>query len=309
MKIKLLVLAYLIHFLVSSQENAFVTNNISINKYVDGTLLTPTQESDDKLNLAIIIADSGPIDRNGNQKFQKNNTLKKLAESLTIKGIATFRYDKRVVKQIRNRYVNQDITFDDFITDAKSVIAYFKSGNTYNNIYIIGHGQGSLVGMIAALENVDGFISIAGSGQPIDHVILEQIENTAPMFTNDAKKVFDILKQGKTISNYPEALSSIFSLDIQPFMMNWMQYDPQEIIKQFKIPVLIINGTKDLQVTIEEASLLKHASPNASLELIDNMNHIMFLIEGGDLENSKSYNESFREIAPELIDALTTFIN
>ena len=309
MKIKLLGLTFLIHLIIFSQDKAFVSSNISINQFVDGTLLTSTDKSDSKPNLAIIIADSGPIDRNGNQNFQKNNALKKLAESLSIKGIATYRYDKRVVKQIRNRYVNQDVTLDDFITDAKSVIAYFKSGNTYNNIYIIGHGQGSLVGMIAALENVDGFISIAGLGQPIDHVILEQIENTAPMFTNDAKKVFDILKQGKTTPHYPEALSSIFSLDIQPFMMNWMQYDPQEIIKQFKIPVLIINGTKDLQVTIEEASLLKHASPNASLKLIDNMNHIMFIIEGGNLENSKSYNESFREIAPELIDAISTFIN
>ena len=309
MKIKLLVLAFLIHFLASSQESAFVANNISINKYVDGTLLTPTNKTDVKPNLAIIIADSGPTDRNGNQNFLKNNSLKKLAENLSKNGIATFRYDKRVVKQIRNRYVDQNIMFDDFVRDAKSVIAYFKSNQLYNNIYIIGHGQGSLVGMLAVNKGIEGFISIAGAGQPIDAVIMEQVENTAPMFIDDAARLFNILRQGKTTSDYPEALSSIFSLDIQPFMANWIQYNPQIIIKQLEVPTLIINGSKDLQVTPKEAGILKKTSANARLKLIDKMNHIMFIIEGDSLENSKSYNESFRQIAPELIDVIISFIN
>ncbi len=308
MKISFFVVTLMISLITFAQNNAFDATNIEINRYISGTLLTPNKESDSTGNLAILIADSGPTDRNGNQSFLKNNSLKKLSEALSNQGIVTFRYDKRTVKQIRQGYVDKNILFNDFVTDAISVVEYFKTKNAYDKIFVIGHSQGSLVGMLAAKENVDGFISIAGAGQSIDNVIMEQIATTAPMFTEDAKKTFNILKQGQVTDDYPPALASFFSKDIQPFMANWMQYNPQEEIKQLQIPTLIINGTKDLQVTVKEATLLKEASPNATLKIINNMNHIMFSIEGDSLENSKSYNESFRELNPELIESLIDFI-
>ena len=150
---------------------------------------------------------SGPTDRNGNQNLLKNNALKKLAESISNNNIATFRYDKRVVKQIRQGIIDKNIVFDDFVTDAVSVIDYFKSTKQFNKIYIVGHSQGSLVGMLAAKNRADGFISIAGAGQSIDKVIIEQLEKTAPMFTEDAKKVFQTLSEGKTTDRLPCCLS------------------------------------------------------------------------------------------------------
>ena len=158
---------------INSQENVFIAEDISINQFIDGTLLTPT--TIDKPSLTIIIGDSGPIDRNGNQNFQKNNSIKKLAEGLANNGIATFRYDKRIVKQIRKGRVDKNISFNDFVSDAVSIIDYFNEKSTFKNIYVIGHGQGSLVGMLASKEHIAGFISIAGSGKSIDQVILEQI--------------------------------------------------------------------------------------------------------------------------------------
>ena len=306
MKLKFLVFSLFIQVIVFSQEKQFISTDISINKFIDGTLLLPNNNT--RPNLAIIIGDSGPTDRNGNQNFLKNYSLKKLAEALNKNDIATFRYDKRIVKQIRNNYVDKNIMFDDFVTDAISVIDYFKTSNNYNKIFVIGHGQGSLVGILASKDRVDGLISIAGSGKSIDRVIIEQIEKTAPMFTEEAKEVFMVLKNGKTTSNYPEALSSIFKEDIQLFMSNWMQYNPQDEIKKLSIPVLIVNGTKDLQVPEEEATLLESATSKANLKIIDKMNHIMFIIEGDDLENSKSYNESFRQISTELVETIVDFI-
>jgi fermentation-respiration switch protein FrsA (DUF1100 family) len=87
-----------------------------------------------------------------------------------------------------------------------------------------------------------------------------------------------------------------------------MKYSPTEIIKVLEIPILLINGTKDLQVSESEAKLLKEANKKATLILIENMNHVLFEIEGGDLENSKSYNESFRPISPKLISSIIDFI-
>ncbi|MFK7781430.1 alpha/beta hydrolase [Psychroserpens sp.] len=289
-----------------SQELKFSSEDISINDHIDGTLLTPTNNN--SFILAIIVADSGPTDRDGNQNFQNNGALKKLAEGLSNENISTFRYDKRIVKQIRKGKVDPNISFDDFISDVNTIVSHFKSQNKYSKIVIIGHGQGSLVGLVASKNDINQFISIAGSGKSIDSVIIDQITQMDPALVKSTKKAFEKLKKGTIITEYPQALGSIFSSDVQPFMMSWMKYNPQELIKELKIPTLIVNGTKDLQVPVSEAELLKNASSNAEIKIIDNMNHVMFIIEGKELENSKSYNESYRAISNELIQAITAFI-
>ncbi|NNL79474.1 MAG: alpha/beta hydrolase, partial [Flavobacteriaceae bacterium] len=242
------------------------------------------------------------------QNFMQNNAIKKLAESLSSNGIASFRYDKRIVKQIRRGKVDSSIMFDDFVSDAVSVLKYFIKSGSFDDIVLIGHGQGSLVGILAAKSGADAFVSIAGSGKSIDQVILEQIKKTAPMFTEDTKKVFETLKKGEIAFDYPEALESIFSEDLQPFMANWMKYIPEKEIAELQIPMLIVNGTKDLQVSTEEATNLSIAAKNSELLLIDKMNHIFVIIEGDDLENSKSYNESYRKISEDLSQAIITFV-
>lgn len=307
MRLKSVLLFSLLSIIAIAQERTTIKQDITINRFIDGTLLLPNETDDPPL--AIIIAGSGPTDRDGNQNFMQNNSLKKLAEALSRNGIATFRYDKRIVKQIRQRNVDNNMMFDDFVTDAVSTLKYFKEKYNFKAIYLIGHSQGSLVGILAASEGADGFISLAGAGKSIDKVILDQIEKTAPMFMEDGQRVFNILKKGETTDDYPPALASIFNKDVQPFMSNWMQYDPQQEIRSLSMPILLINGTKDLQVFPEEAQLLKNANENAELVIIENMNHILVPIEGDDLENSKSYNEKQRKLSKELIDKIVEFIN
>ena len=307
MKSSLFLVLYLISSLSFCQEKTFNEEEVSISKWIDGTLLSPNNA--EKPSLAIIIAGSGPTNRNGNQNFLKSNSLKKLAEGLTNNGIATYRYDKRIVKQIRKGNVDKDIKFDDFVSDAIDVIDYFKSQESYDKIYIIGHSQGSLVGMLSAKDKADGFISLAGAGQNIGDVLVEQVTKMAPKLGEDTQRVVAILKDGKTTTDYPEALASLFGPDLQPFMMNWMKYNPTETIKTLEMPILLINGTKDLQVSENEAKLLKEANKKATLKIIENMNHVLFEIKGDNLENSKSYNESFRSISPQLISSITDFID
>jgi len=307
MKLKLSFLFIVMSTFLFAQDKTYNSQDLAINKLIDGTLLTPNDTK--KPNLVIIIAGSGPTDRDGNQNFLKSNNLKKLAQGLTAQNIATFRYDKRIVKQIRRGNVDSSILFDDFVTDAISVIDYFKATKRYNAIYVAGHSQGSLVGLLAAKDRANGFISLAGAGQSIDNVIIEQVAKTAPMFTKDAKRVFAILKEGKTTNDYPQALGSIFSKDVQPFIANWMSYNPKKEIKKLDMPILIINGTKDLQVSEDEAKLLHEAVPKSTLAIIEKMNHILVSIEGDSLENSKSYNEAFRKLSPKLLETIVNFVN
>jgi len=294
------------HVNFAQQDSLFVAKEVEVNKFINGTLLTPN--ATEKPNLAIIIAGSGPTDRDGNQNFLKSNNLKKLAIGLSQNGVASFRYDKRIVKQIRKGNVDKNIMFDDFVTDAVSVIDYFKKTESYNKIYVIGHSQGSLVGLLAAKDKADGFISLAGAGQTIDQVIMEQVTKTAPQFKADTERVFEVLRKGETTTDFPVALGSLFNLDVQPFIANWMTYNPVEEIAKLDMPCLIINGTKDLQVSEAEAMLLSEAAKDATLKIYENMNHILTTIEGGNLENSKSYNEPYRKLTNGLISDMVAFI-
>lgn len=290
-----------------SQNNDFHSEDLSITPLIDGTLLTP--DTTERPPLAIIIGGSGPTDRNGNQQMMKNNSLKFLAEGLYKKGIASFRYDKRIVKQMKNRSVDEkDIHFGDFIDDAVAVLSYFKQDKRFSKIYIIGHSQGSLVGMVAAQEGADGLISIAGAGQEIDDVIIDQLAKQAPGLVDNARASFDDLRANGVSYNYNTGLASIFRKEIQPFIFSWMLYNPQEEIVKVEGPVLIINGDKDIQVQISEAELLKNARPDAEYKIIPKMNHIFKEVAGNDLENSKTYNQYDLPVMPELINLIADFI-
>lgn len=306
MKYYLVIISALIASLSFAQEKTYNEEDITVSKWIDGTLLSPKETS--KPILVIIIAGSGPTNRDGNQNFLQNNSLKKLAEGLTNNGIATFRYDKRVVKQIRQGNVDDNTKFDDFVNDASNVLDFFKEKEVYSKIYIVGHSQGSLVGMLAAKDKADGFVSLAGAGNNIGDVLVEQVSKMAPKLGEETQRVVTILKTGQTTTDYPAPLASLFGPKLQPFMINWMAYNPTDVLKTLDMPILLINGTKDLQVSVAEAELLKAANKKAALVIIENMNHILFEIEGDDLENSKSYNESFRQLSSQLLKSITDFI-
>lgn len=307
MKHTFLIFLLVFGIIATAQNKPYNSEDISITPLIDGTLLTP--ETNGKIPLAIIIGGSGPTDRNGNQQMVVNNSLKFLAEGLYKNGIATFRYDKRIVKQMKLRTVNEkNIRFDDFIDDAFAILKYFKKDQRFSKIYIIGHSQGSLVGMMAAQSGADGFVSIAGAGQEIDDVIVDQLAKQAPGLVDNARTSFDDLRANGVAYNYSPGLASIFRKDIQPFIYTWMQYDPKVEIAKLNIPVLIINGDKDTQVQVSEAELLKNAKPDAEYIIIPKMNHIFKEIEGNDLENSKSYNIYNLPVMPELVEVISSFI-
>lgn len=291
----------------SIAQNPFISEEIAVTPLIEGTLLLP--ETSEKKPLVIIIAGSGPTDRNGNQNMMKNNSLKFLAEELYNKGIATYRYDKRILKIMKSGTIDEKkIKFDDFIDDAIAVTDYFQSDTRFKKIFILGHSQGSLVGMIAAKDKADGFISIAGAGQEIDDVIVDQLSKQAPGLVENARKSFDDLRVNGVAQNYSPGLASIFRPQIQPFIYNWMQYNPQEELDKLSIPILIINGDKDLQVQVSEAEKLQAVKPDAMYKVIPKMNHVLKEIEGNDLENSKSYNQYNLPVSKELITTITQFI-
>jgi len=202
----------------------------------------------------------------------------------------------------------KSLSFEDFINDSKDVITYFKTEKKYSKIIIAGHSEGSLIGMVAAKDTADGYISLAGAGRPIDEVLSEQVAKNSPTLKEAADKNLALLKQGKTFENQNPLLESLFRESIQPYMISWIKYNPQVEIKKLQIPILIINGTKDMQVPATDAELLNKANPKSELVIIAGMNHIFKDIEK-DEDNIKSYSNPKLPVNLKLIETMTKFIN
>ncbi|OYU80842.1 MAG: alpha/beta hydrolase [Flavobacterium sp. BFFFF1] len=291
-----------------AQNNTVKESEVAVNDLIKGTLFTPANPSANT-KLVIIIAGSGPTDRNGNQAGMNNNALKMLAQSIAQNGNAAYSYDKRILAMAKTGKLDESsLNFEDFIKDAKDVIAYFKAKKTYSKIIVAGHSEGSLIGMEAANGNADGYISIAGSGRPIDQVIMDQLKAQPQQMRDSAAKYFAILKDGKTFKLDDPSMAFLFRESVQPYMISWMKYKPQQDIKALKIPVLLVNGTKDLQVAVSEAELLHAAKPDATLELIPNMNHVLKTIENGDAENAASYGKPDLPENPKFLTVVNQFI-
>lgn len=291
-----------------SQESKTTSQEIEVNSLIKGTLFSPEKVTN-KTKLVILIAGSGPTNRSGNSTIGGvNNSLKYLAEGLAQNGIAVFSYDKRIFAQMITKTLDEKtLSFEDFINDAKDVITYFQSQKKYSKTIIAGHSEGSLIGMVAALNTVDGYVSLDGAGRCIDEVLSEQITKQAPSLKEAADKALATLKEGKTFENKNPMLASLFRESVQPYMISWIKYDPRVEIKKLTIPILLINGTKDLQVPTTDAELLYSASPKSELKLIENMNHIFKEIKLEE-DNLKSYSNPNLPVMPELINTMTTFI-
>lgn len=305
-KYTILIVCFLISVTSKAQETNYIETDLEISKFTEGTLTKPSVDAKD---LVIFIQGSGPTDRDGNQPMLKNDGIKKIARQLADHGIASFRFDKRIYKMEELKLKEEDLVFDDFVLDVNEIVSYFEKDNSFDNIIIAGHSEGSLIGMLAAKENVDAFISLAGAGEPIDNILVDQINRMAPQLGENARTALDELKATGKTTNYSPMLESVFRPSVQPYMASWIKYDPAEELKKLEIPVLIVNGTADIQTSEQQAELLAAANPNAELVLIENMNHIFRLVESKDpLVNTKSYNEPNTPIHPDLIPAITDFI-
>jgi pimeloyl-ACP methyl ester carboxylesterase len=273
-----------------------------------GSLVLPPGSK--KFPIVLIIAGSGPTDRNGNQgTVTQSNVYKMIADSLVKKGIATVRYDKRGVGESTAALRKEsDLSFEDGINDAAGFVQMLKSDNRFSKVIVLGHSEGSLVGMVAALRaQADGYISVAGAGERIDLVIEKQIKAQSPALVAKTKILFDSLGNGYSVQ--PEAdLLFLFRPSVQPYIKSWLKFDPQQDIKKLKMPVLIIQGTTDMQVSVENAKWLKAADPKAKLVLIEQMNHVLKQSGMDANENSATYNNPTLALKSELVMSIENFV-
>ena len=271
-----------------------------------GTLTTPNFIS--KFPVVLIISGSGPTDRDGNNPMMKNNSLKFLAHELAKRGIASLRYDKRGIAESKAAAKGEaDLRFDDFVSDAKEWLDLLRQEKRYSAVFIAGHSEGSLIGMIIA-EKANGFVSIAGSGQSADKTLKSQLSSQPQGIQDVSFPIIDSLKNEMLVKNVNPMLYSLFRTSVQPYLISWFKRAPQTEIKKLKIPILILQGTNDIQVSVNDAKLLATANSSSKLVLIENMNHVLKITKGDRQENILVYSNPTISISKILVTEVSSFI-
>ena len=278
---------------------------------IHGTLTMPKNASG-KIPVVLIIAGSGPTDRNGNSEKLglQTNAYKDIAESLGKSGIASVRYDKRMIGESQTSNKEADLRFDDYTDDAVGLIQMLNDDQRFSKVIVLGHSEGSLVGMLATRDQpVKGYISVSGAGQRADKIVTEQLKSQPKFIQDGFKTLTDSMKKGKTIDNIDPGLYFIARPSIQKYLVSWFRYDPFYVIKTVKVPTLIIQGTTDLQVAVTDADRLKKGKSDATLLIIPGMNHILKEAPADRDQNLATYKNPDLPLKAELMPAIVKFIN
>ena len=284
---------------IKSEELVLFNNEIEL----PGTL----SYLEEQTPLLIWVHGSGNVDRNGNQQpVIKANYIKQFRDSITKNNIAFYSFDKRTANKNNKASLLKGVFLKDYVTDVQIAINHFKKEGRFSKIVLLGHSQGSLVAMLAS-ENIDNYISLAGPSKSADQVIIDQIKESAPFLDSITKAHFKELKEIGNVEKVNPILQSVFAKQNQAFLRSWIQYNPSEEIKKLSVPILLINGTEDLQVKPQEASELLLANKNAQLVFIKGMNHVLKEVKSMT-ENKSSYLKPDYPLSTKLVQVIVEFV-
>lgn len=256
---------------------------------ISATLTTPESATETAL---LIVAGSGPTDRNGNSSLNLNTfCYKMLSDNLTAQGYAVLRYDKRGIgrSHLPAEATEETLTFDDYVADARRCVEYLR-GQGYRHIVVVGHSEGGNIALHLSTEPsaVDAAVLLCASGYPIDVILLRQLSSQLmPAHIGlmlRAEAIIRSLKQSVRVAEevIPQELLALFRPSVQPFLISQMQSDPQALAAESRCPMLIITGGHDIQVTPDNGEVLAEAAPEARHITIERMSHVLKTADSND---------------------------
>jgi hypothetical protein len=277
-----------------------------------GTLLMPAAA---RVPVALIIAGSGPTDRDGNSAALagKNNSYKLLAEALAAGGIATVRYDKRGIAASAIAGLKEiDLRFETYVEDAAAWVMRLRNDARFQSVTVIGHSEGSLIGMLAArAARADAVVSISGVARRAPDVLRDQLRpqlSSPPALWESSESILASLEAGRTVESVPPVLAALYRPSVQPYLISWFRYVPSAEIARLTAPTMIVQGTTDIQVGVAEANALKAARPDASLRIVEGMNHVLKVVDADRAKQIASYTDPALPLAPGLAPAIAAWI-
>ena len=267
--------------------------------------------------VVVIIPGSGPTDRDGNNPLGVTAaSYRLLAQALARKGISSVRIDKRGMFGSKASIANgNDVTIAAYAADAHAWARAARGVTGARCVWLLGHSEGSLVALAAAQDRRDlcGVISVAGVGRKFGAVIREQLTSNpanAPILA-PALAALSSLEQGQRVDSktLPAPLQPLFGEAVQPYLINLMAQDPARLAGALKLPLLIVQGERDLQVKVADARALAAAQPKARLVLVPGVNHVLKTVATDDpAANFATYADPSLPISPAVVDAIAAFV-
>jgi pimeloyl-ACP methyl ester carboxylesterase len=278
---------------------------------IAGTMYLPAARF--PVPVVLIVAGSGPTDRNGNSAALPgaNNSLRLLASGLAAQGIASLRYDKRGIAASRSAgSKEEDLRFEHYVSDAAGWVAQLHGDPRFSTITIAGHSEGSLIGMLATREaNADGFVSIAGVGRKATDILREQLSaQVSPAVLAQIDAIVAKIEKGEKPDSVPPSLNALFRPSVQPYLTSWFALDPSIEIAKLDVPVLIIQGSTDVQVKVEDANRLGSAKPGAKVVIVEGMNHVLKTAQGSIAQQMPSYSDPDLPVVPQVLTEIGGFV-
>lgn len=271
---KALILAALLADPVQAAERSVSIDGGQAPLY--GALITP--DSAEPGPAVLLIGGSGPTDRDGNSRLGPTpNTLRMLADELAAAKVATLRFDKRGVGQSAPALAAEaDLRFGVYIDDAVAWARFLAAQPRVTCVVLLGHSEGALIAAMAAQRTpVCGVVSVSGAGRPLGEVLENQLRaQLPPAAIAQVEKVLSALRDGRTVPGVP-ATDPLFRPSVQPYLISQLAIDPSAELRAAKAPVLILQGDNDLQVSVEDARALAAARPDAQLEILSGVNHVL----------------------------------
>lgn len=267
--------------------------------------------------VVLILPGSGPTDRDGNSPMGVTAApYRLLAEALAANGVSTLRADKRGMFGSKAAIPVPDaVTIANYAADAHKWADALRKRSGRRCVWLLGHSEGGLIALAAAQQpqGICGLILVASPGRKLGAVLREQLQANpanAPLLPQ-ALAAIDSLEAGKTVdvAGMPAPLLALFRPQVQPFLIDLLKQDPQALVSRTTLPLLIVQGGKDLQVSAADADALRGARPDSQLLLVPKMNHVLKDVEGDDrASNLAAYADPSLPVDPILVKAITRFV-
>lgn len=285
---------------------------------ISATIDMPEEGSD---TAVLIVAGSGPTDRNGNSGAGLNTySYKMLGETLAHSGYAVMRFDKRGIggSPIPAEDV-PNLVFEDYIDDARAC-ANFLRAEGFERVIVAGHSEGGLIALQLAAEEaccLDGVVLLCAPGYNMAEILNYQLsQQLVPAYMGLMVKstaIINSLKAGRMVAqeDIPAELMSLFHPTVQPFIISNMRYEPTELAAKCRVPMFIVSGGRDIQVSVSNGERLHGANPAAEHRIFENMTHVLKDADTSDrmMQIMSIYTNANLAITEALAPAIVEFIN
>jgi pimeloyl-ACP methyl ester carboxylesterase len=267
--------------------------------------------------VVLIIPGSGPTDRDGNNPVGVTAApYRLLAEALAKKGVSSVRIDKRGMFGSKSAIADPNkVTVGDYATDTHTWVTAIQKQTGAKCVWVLGHSEGALITLAAAQQpaGICGVILVAGAGRKLSAVIREQLRSNpanAPVL-GEALAALDALDRGQHVdtTKMNPALLPLFRPEVQDFLIDMFRFDPPKLAAALTVPLLILQGERDIQVSTADAKALAAAQPKARLVLIPTMNHVLKDVASDDRSaNLATYADPSLPVDATLVDSIAAFV-